>query len=96
MSVDYATLHTSGNDILQIRSNVRNSLDRVSSWRDNDMVINLINTESMTTATRQKHHLSPIPLELVLRGAKNDQVSGHRLLGITIDNQLSILIMYAN
>ena len=29
-----------------------------------------------------------VPLDLVLNGAKIDQVSEHRLLGITIDNKL--------
>jgi len=42
----------------------------------------------MTVATRQKHQLSPLPLDLVLNGAKIDQVSEHRPLGITIDNKL--------
>ena len=42
----------------------------------------------MTVATRQKHQLSPLPLDLVLNGAKIDQVLEHRLLGITIDNKL--------
>ena len=52
------------------------------------MVINPTKTKSLTIATRQKHHLSPLPLDLVLNGAKIDQVSEHRLLGITIDNKL--------
>ena len=39
-------------------------------------------------ATRQKHKLAPSPLDLVLNGAKIDQVSEYRLLGITIDNKL--------
>ena len=52
------------------------------------MVINPIKTKSMTIAARQKHQLSPLPLDLVLNGAKIDQVSEHRLLGITIDNKL--------
>ena len=42
----------------------------------------------MTIATRQKHQLSPLPLDLVLNGAKTDQVSEHRLLGITVDSKL--------
>ena len=41
----------------------------------------------MTIATRQKHQLSPLPLDLILRGAKSDQVSEHRLVGIIIDNK---------
>ena len=52
------------------------------------MVINPIKTKSMTIATRQKQQLSSLPLDLVLNGVKIDQVSEHRLLGITIDNKL--------
>ena len=86
MLVDDATLHTSGKAIMQIRSNMQDSLDQVSSWCDNNhMVINRIKTKSMTIATRQKHQLW---LDIVLNGAKIDQVSEHRLLDITIDNKL--------
>ena len=84
MLADDTTLHTSGKDIMQIRSNMQDSLDQVSNWCDNNhMVINPIKTKSMIIATRQKHQLSPLPLDLVLNGAKIDQVSG-----ITIDNKL--------
>ena len=63
--------------------------DQVSSWCDNNhIVINPIKTKSMTIATRQKHQLSPLPFDLILNGAKIDQVSEHRLLGITIDNKI--------
>ena len=89
---DDTTLHTSGKDIMQIRSNMQDSLDQVSNWCDNNhMVINPIKTKSMTIATRQKHQLSPLPLDLVLNGAKIYQVSEHRLLGITIDNEETLL-----
>ena len=68
---------------------MQDSLDQVSSWCDNNhMVINPIKIKSMTIATRQKHQLSPLPLDLVLNGAKIDQGSEPRLLGITIDNEL--------
>ena len=87
MLADDTTLHTSGKDIMQIRSNMQDSLDQVSNWCDNNhMVINTIKSKSMTIATRQKHQLSPVPLDLVLNGAKIDQVSEHRLQ--TIDNKL--------
>ena len=85
MLADDTTLHTSGKDIMQIRSNMQDSLDQVSSWCDNHMVINPIKTKSMTISTIQKHQLSPLPLDLVLNGAKIDLVSEHRL---TIDNKL--------
>ena len=84
MLADDTTQHTSGKDIMQIRSNMQDSLDQVSNWCDNNhMVLNPIKTKSMTIATIQIHQLSHLPLDLVLNGAKIDQVSEHRLLGIT-------------
>ena len=50
--------------------------------------IKILLIKSVTIATRQKHKLAPSPLDLVLNGAKIDQVSEYRLLGITIDNKL--------
>ena len=45
MLADDTTLHTSGKDIMQIRSNMQDSLDQVSNWCDNNhMVIDPINT----------------------------------------------------
>ena len=55
MLADDTTLHTSGKDIVQIRSNMQDSLDQVSNgWDNNHMVINPIKTKSMTVATRKK------------------------------------------
>ena len=66
MLADATTRHTSGKDIMQIRSNMQDSLDQVSNWCvNNHMVINPIKTKSVTIATRQKHQLSPLPLDLV-------------------------------
>ena len=80
MLADDTTLHTSGKDIMHIRSNMQDSLDQVSNWCDNNhTVINPIKTKSMTITTRQKHQVSPLPLDLVLNRAKTDQVSEHRL-----------------
>ena len=50
--------------------------------------IKILLIKSVTIATRQKHKFAPSPLDLVLNGAKIDQVSEYRLLGITIDNKL--------
>ena len=52
------------------------------------MVINPIKTKSMTIATRQKHQFDNLPFDRILNGAKINQVSEHRLLGITRDNKL--------
>ena len=42
----------------------------------------------MTIATRQKHQLLPLSLDLLLHGVKAEQVAEHRILGIIIDNRL--------
>ena len=85
------TLHTSEKkeeDILQIRSNMQDSLDQVSNWCDNNhMVINPIKTKSMTLATRQKHQPSSLPLYPGLRRAKMITCR-NTVLGITIDNKI--------
>ena len=54
------------------------------------MVINSIKTKTTTMAARQKHQLSPLTFDLVLRGTQIDQVSEQRLLGVTIDNKTSL------
>ena len=73
MLADDTTLNISGNGTLQIRSNMQDSLDQVSIWCGNiHMVINPIKTKSMTITTRQKHRLSSLPLDPVLREAKID------------------------
>ena len=86
MLADGTTLHISGNGMLQIRSNMQDSLDQVSSrcvnghQADQDQVYdNRYQTE---------HQLSSLPLDLVLREAKIYQVSDNRLLGITTDSKL--------
>ena len=52
------------------------------------MVISPKKTHSMTIATRQKHQLLPLSLDLLLHGVKIEQVVEHRLLGIIIDSKL--------
>ena len=86
---DDTTLHTSGRDIMQIEHTVRESLDQVSVWCDSiSMVINPNKTHSVRIATRQKHQLLPLSLDLLLHGVKVEQVAEHRPLGIIIDNKL--------
>ena len=62
---------------------MQDSLDQVSNWcNNNHMVINPIKTKFMTISTRQKHQLSPY------RSISFEEVSEHRLSGITTDNKL--------
>ena len=52
MLADDTTLHTSGKDIMQIRSKMQHSLDQVSNWCDNNhMVINPIKTKKYKKTT---------------------------------------------
>ena len=74
---------------MQVEHTLQESLDQVSCWCDNNsMVINPKKTHSMTIATRQKHQLLPLSLDLLLHGVKVEQVAEHRLLGLIIDNKL--------
>ena len=89
MLADDATFHTSGKDILQVKSTLQDCFDQVANWCiSNSMVINLMKTHSMAITTRQKHQLSTLPLDLLLDGVNIQQVTEHRHLGIIIDNKL--------
>ena len=56
MLADDTTLHTSGEDIMQVEHTLEESLDQVSCWcGNNSKVINPKKTHSITIATRQKH-----------------------------------------
>ena len=73
---------------MQVEHTLQESLDQVSCWcGNNSKIINPKKTHSMTIATRQKHQLLPLSLDLLLHGVKVEQVAEHRLLGIIIDNK---------
>lgn len=87
---DDATLHTADKDITAISSELQRALYEVSEWCSvNDMVINPNKTESMVITTRQKHQLKPLLLNITVDGIPVQQVTKHRLLGVTVDNCLS-------
>lgn len=87
---DDATLDSSAKDVPSISANLQSSLDEVSNWcDDNFMVPNPAKTESMLVTSRQKHQTHPPPLQLSLCSHSIEQVATHRLLGVTLDNELS-------
>ena len=89
MLADDTTLHTSGKDISQVKGTLQDCLDQVANWcSSNSMVINPMKTDYMAITTRQKHQLSPLPLDLLLDGVNIQQVTEHRHLEIIIDNKL--------
>ena len=51
------------------------------------MLINLIKTKSIIITTLQKHRVSDLSLRLSLDGQNIENVTGHRLLGVIVDNK---------
>ena len=82
---DDTTLDTSGKYILQISSNMQDKLDQVSNWCNNH---NYGHQSDQDQVYDSCYLTSPLALSLVLCGVKTDQVSEHRLLGITIGKKL--------
>ena len=85
---DNTTLHTTGKSIVQIQKTLQLCLDRISVWCNvNHMLINPVKTKSMIITTRQKHRLSDVSLRLSLDGQNTENVTEHRLLGLTVNNK---------
>ena len=89
MFADDTTLHAAGKTVHQIQQNLQQGVDDVFNWcSDNCMLIHPSKTKTMLIATRQKHQISPLCLNVSLGSTSIEQVSQHRLLGIIIDDQL--------
>ena len=89
MLADDTTLHHASKNIKTIQQNLQITLNCTSLWcRNNSMVINPEKTHSMLIATRQKHQLHPLHLNLSIDRSSITQVTKHRLLGVVIDNKL--------
>jgi hypothetical protein len=87
---DDSSLQTSGNNLQTVKTSLPKSVNEVSDWcKSNSMTIHLGKTKSMTIATRQKHQLNPLQLNLDLGGICIEQVHEHRVLGVIIDDQLN-------
>jgi hypothetical protein len=52
------------------------------------MILNPQKTKSMVITSRQKHQRAPLHINLSIGSANIDQVDSHRVLGVTIDNEL--------
>ena len=64
------------------------SCDVSGCFCKNWMAFNLTKTKCMLMATRQKHQKKQIPLNLKFVTTPTEHVSKHRLLGVTVDEQL--------
>jgi len=87
---DDSTLDVSSRDPYFIANCLQSSLEDVAQWcKVNYMALNPSKTECMLITTRQKHQLRPPSLSLSLNSIPIKQVKEHRLLGVTVDEQLS-------
>ena len=86
---DDGTLNTANDNIDNIRRDLQQSLYDVSGWCcRNRMTLNPTKTKCMLMATRQKHQKKQLPLNLKFETTPIEKVSKHRLLGVTVDEQL--------
>ena len=88
MLADDTTLHTTRKSVVQIQKTLQLCLDRISGWCSvNHMLINPVKTKSVIITTRRKHQFSHLSLRLSLYGQNTENVTEHRLLGLTVDNK---------
>ena len=88
---DDGTLNTANDNIDNIRRDLQQSLYDVFGWCcRNRMALNPTKTKCMLMATRQKHKKKHLPLNLKFETTPIEQVSKHRLLGVTVDEQLKL------
>ena len=84
-----ALLNTSNDNIDNIHRDLQQSLNGVSDWwYTNVMALDLTKTNCMLIATGQKTPERKNCLNLSLLSTSIEQVSGHRLLEVTVDEQL--------
>ena len=83
------TINTANDNIDNIRRDLQQSLNNISGWCcRNRMALNPTKTKCMLIATRRKHQKQQLSLNLNSETTPIEQVSNHRLLGVTTDQQL--------
>ena len=86
---DELFLDTSGKTLKEIEVKLQKSITEVSDWcKKNRMCLHSEKTKRMVITTRQKHQRSPICLKLEVNSETVTQVKEHRVLGLTIDDEL--------
>ena len=86
---DDNSIHSRETNVESIQSSLQEGLNDVLKWCDqNRMVVHPWKTKSMVLASRQKHQLKPLILNLTLGTNITELVREHKDLGITIDEEL--------
>ena len=87
---DDASMHSASDNILDVNIHLQEGLDNVNNWcLKNCMSIHPNKTKSMVITTRQKHQRAPLLLSLSLGNNTIQQVSEHKVLGLTLDSELN-------
>ena len=84
---DNGTLNTANDNIDNIRRGLQQSLYDVSGWCCRNRMA-LYPTKTKCMLMRQKHQKKQLPLNLKFETTPIEQVSKHRLLGVTVYEQL--------
>ena len=75
MFADGTSLNTSDKDTDTVQNELQRSINEASDWCDNNaMILHPAKTKSMLLATRQKHQLRPLHLNLSLKDSHIEQV----------------------
>ena len=90
MYTDDSNLTASSNDLYRLQTILNSELNNINQWLvANKLTLNVDKTEYMIIGTRQKsNHLSH-NMEVHIGEKKLKQVTSKKVLGVTIDNQLS-------
>ena len=91
MFADDTTLDTSSSDVQQVYDTIQKSINQLVKWTHiNHMALHPQKTKFMLVCTRQKRQnlVQTLPV-LYITNVKVDKVTTHKLLGVTIDNNLS-------
>ena len=90
MFADDTSLNASDKNTATVQNELQKSINEASDWCDKTaMILHPAKTKSMLLATRQKHQLRPLILNLSLNDNHIEQVNEHRHLGIIIDDEFS-------
>ena len=91
MFADDTSIQSNNNDPDKLINNMQVNINRLIKWTElNHMSLNISKTKCMFVTTRQKRQKMHSPFApLYIRGQKLEEVTSHKVLGVTIDNNLS-------
>ena len=90
MFADDTSLNTSDKNTHTVQKELQRSINEASDWCDNNaMILPPTTTKSLLLATRQKHQLCPLHLNLSLNDTHIEQVYEHGILAISLMMNLS-------